>query len=244
MQWDATQQEEVVTQYAKLAVELDRVKAVREGLLQYRNHCQHTTAQLGPLIRVLVTFRTAAEERFAKAEKSAASMQETPSTTEVDSSASSALNALLTQAAEPEVTGIDEAETLMMCAAQADPSTDAARDLNHQMRLVFEVYRTIMDIVKTTPKLHKVYHETAHKAFGFCRLHKKPNEFRRLCEMVRNHYQSLMKPKLKPDADAATRLDLEELRAPEVHIETRLSQLTNAAELNLWKEAMQTMEDL
>ena len=38
------------------------------------------------------------------------------------------------------------------------------------------------------------YHETAKIAFNFCMENKRPQEFKRLCEMLRYHYQNLLKP--------------------------------------------------
>eukprot|EP01056_Protomagalhaensia_sp_Gyna25_P005886 Protomagalhaensia_sp_Gyna_25__5885@NODE_88_length_5373_cov_34_085677_g68_i0_p1_GENE_NODE_88_length_5373_cov_34_085677_g68_i0NODE_88_length_5373_cov_34_085677_g68_i0_p1_ORF_typecomplete_len816_score189_05HAUS5/PF14817_6/15HAUS5/PF14817_6/2_2e03HAUS5/PF14817_6/99PCI/PF01399_27/0_014PCI/PF01399_27/4_2e03TERT_thumb/PF17984_1/0_14AAA_15/PF13175_6/0_14E3_UbLigase_R4/PF13764_6/0_72DUF4486/PF14858_6/0_15DUF4486/PF14858_6/4_1e03DUF5635/PF18685_1/1_8e02DUF5635/PF18685_1/2_4e02DUF5635/PF18685_1/18AbiH/PF14 len=232
VQWEASQQEEVVAQYVALAIKLERTKAAREGLLQYRNHCQHTMAQPGALDRVLRKFRTHAEE----------ALKEAMAAKEADAGA--ALEAAAVFDAEGGQ-GVDAVELLHQAVVGEDCWSAATRKYQACAKLTLEVYRTIMDIIKTTPKLQKLYHETAHRAFEFCRDHQRPNDFRRLCEMVRNHYVSIMKPqKTRPDADPQSKLDYEELRLPELHIETRLSQLKNAAALELWKEAMQTMEDL
>eukprot|EP01054_Gregarina_sp_Poly1_P011345 Gregarina_sp_Poly_1__11344@NODE_954_length_5571_cov_187_031068_g668_i1_p1_GENE_NODE_954_length_5571_cov_187_031068_g668_i1NODE_954_length_5571_cov_187_031068_g668_i1_p1_ORF_typecomplete_len820_score153_68PCI/PF01399_27/0_0037PCI/PF01399_27/1_1e04HAUS5/PF14817_6/45HAUS5/PF14817_6/1_8e04RNA_pol_Rpb1_5/PF04998_17/1_1DUF3584/PF12128_8/3_1e02DUF3584/PF12128_8/0_051_NODE_954_length_5571_cov_187_031068_g668_i130615520 len=232
VQWEASQQEEVVAQYVHLAIKLDRTKSAREGLLQYRNHCQHTMPQPGALDRVLRKFRSHAEDVLKEAM--------TAKGQEEDTAAS--LGAKIFDAEGGE--GVDAVELLHQAVVGEDCWTQGTRQYHRCVKLTLEVYRTIMDIIKTTPKLQKLYHETAHRAFEFCRDHQRPNDFRRLCEMVRNHYVSIMKQKTRPEADVQTKLDYEELRRPELHIETRLSQLKNAAALELWKEAMQTMEDL
>lgn len=234
VQWEATQQEEVVAQYVHLAIKLDRTKSAREGLLQYRNHCQHTMAQPGALDRVLRKFRSHAEDALKEA--ITAKDQEDDAATAVSAGA----KVFDAEAGE----GVDIVELLHQAVVGEDCWSEATRQYHHCVKLTLEVYRTIMDIIKTTPKLQKLYHETAHRAFEFCRDHKRPNDFRRLCEMVRNHYVSISKQRPRNESDMQAKLDYDELRRPELHIETRLSQLKNAAALELWKEAMQTMEDL
>lgn len=236
MQWDSSQQEEVVTEYVKLGIELDKVKMIREGLLQYRNLCQHTVSQLSPLVRVLTVFRKTAESRLAEAESGLVAEQQIINII---------ANVVDDGCYEGDMIEVDStAEVLHLSALSSDCWSDGDRELKVALRLTLEVYRTIMDIIKTTPKLHRTYHETVHKAFDFCRKYGRAADFRRLCEMVRNHYVTIMRQKPKNDMELSLRDDLEDLRQPEIHIETRLSQLKNAAALNLWKEAMQTMEDL
>eukprot|EP01053_Blabericola_migrator_P003126 Blabericola_migrator_1__3125@NODE_1910_length_3575_cov_109_348347_g1199_i1_p1_GENE_NODE_1910_length_3575_cov_109_348347_g1199_i1NODE_1910_length_3575_cov_109_348347_g1199_i1_p1_ORF_typecomplete_len829_score176_61PCI/PF01399_27/0_0045PCI/PF01399_27/7_2e03PCI/PF01399_27/1_2e04RNA_pol_L/PF01193_24/0_21RNA_pol_L/PF01193_24/3e03TERT_thumb/PF17984_1/0_31MscS_TM/PF12794_7/13_NODE_1910_length_3575_cov_109_348347_g1199_i19973483 len=240
IQWEASQQEEVVAQYVYLTIKLDRIKSAREGLMQYRNHCQHTMSQPGALERVLRKFRTYAEDAL----KEAMALKEAKEAEDASSAAAAAaIGSKVFDAEGGE--GVDAVELLHQAVVGEDCWSAETRRYQAMVKLTLEVYRTIMDIIKTTPKLQKLYHETAHRAFEFCCDHQRPNDFRRLCEMVRNHYTSITKPqKPRADADPQAKHDYDELKLPELHIETRLSQLKNAAALELWKEAMQTMEDL
>eukprot|EP01055_Gregarina_sp_Pseudo9_P000844 Gregarina_sp_Pseudo_9__843@NODE_153_length_3950_cov_14_503963_g140_i0_p1_GENE_NODE_153_length_3950_cov_14_503963_g140_i0NODE_153_length_3950_cov_14_503963_g140_i0_p1_ORF_typecomplete_len838_score303_76HAUS5/PF14817_6/9_3HAUS5/PF14817_6/1_8e04DUF874/PF05917_11/0_0032DUF874/PF05917_11/1_8e04PCI/PF01399_27/0_0042PCI/PF01399_27/7_4e03PCI/PF01399_27/6_8e03RNA_pol_Rpb1_5/PF04998_17/3_7e03RNA_pol_Rpb1_5/PF04998_17/1_1DUF1993/PF09351_10/1_5e03DUF1993/PF09351_10/1_9e03DUF1993/PF09351_10/1_1_NODE_153_leng len=191
-------------------------------------------AQPGALDRVLRKLRTHAEDALKEAMVAKGLEQ--------DAATSATAGPKVFDADGGE--GVDAIELLNQAVIGDDCWTDATRQYHHCVKLTLEVYRTIMDIIKTTPKLQKLYHETAHRAFEFCRDHQRPNDFRRLCEMVRNHYVSITKQKSRNETDVQAKLDYEELKRPELHIETRLSQLKNAAALELWKEAMQTMEDL
>lgn len=217
LQWDAPQQLEVVIQYVHLAVELDQIKIAREGLLGYRNHCQHNTAQLGPFAKVLYELRTAAEAK---------------------------LDAAGCDTSSEEISDIAAALLNVSVSPASEVVSEAGKQHRDAQKLVLEVYKTILDLIKTTPKVQKMYHETAHKAFNFCAKYQLRSEFKRLCEIIRNHHTYISRHRPKSDADEASKNDIDELKRPELHIETRLSQLKNAASLELWKEAMQTMEDL
>ncbi|KAL5721324.1 hypothetical protein ACHQM5_004982 [Ranunculus cassubicifolius] len=64
-------------------------------------------------------------------------------------------------------------------------------------------------------------------------------EFRRLCEIIRNHLTNLNKFK--------DQRDMAEISAPEtlqLYLDTRFEQLKVATELALWQEAFRTVEDI
>jgi translation initiation factor 3 subunit A len=48
-------------------------------------------------------------------------------------------------------------------------------------------YRTILEILRNNNKLEALYAMTANRAFAFCITYKRTTEFRRLCEILRNH---------------------------------------------------------
>lgn len=57
----------------------------------------------------------------------------------------------------------------------------------------WECYKIIMDLLRYAPKIDYLYHETAQKALEFCRVNKRIQEFRRLCDTLRQHYQLFQK---------------------------------------------------
>ncbi|EZG89046.1 putative eukaryotic translation initiation factor 3 subunit [Gregarina niphandrodes] len=188
LQWDASSQQDVVMQFVELAVKLDRIKQCRDGLVNYRNHCQHGVSMLGPLEKVILHFRDCAEKRVATSE------------------------------------GESSEQALRVCV---------------------DAYRTIIDVIKNTPKLARIYHSTVHRAHECCKMHGLRNDFRRLADLVRSNYGAIMK--LKPrgaDNDAQLLADIEDLKRPEIHIETKLSQLQTAVSLESWKEAQLSIEEL
>lgn len=71
---------------------------------------------------------------------------------------------------------------------------------------------------------------TAHRAFQFCKQYKRPTEFRRLCEIIRNHLANLNKYR-----DQRDRPDLSAPESLQLYLETRFEQLKIATELELWQ---------
>ena len=60
-------------------------------------------------------------------------------------------------------------------------------------KFLWETYRTILDVLRSNVKLEGLYAMTAAKAFQFCLVYKRTTEFRRLCDILRNHLNSLNK---------------------------------------------------
>ena len=60
-------------------------------------------------------------------------------------------------------------------------------------RFLWEAYRTVLEILRVNPKLEAVYAMTACKAFNFCLQWKRSTEFRRLCDILRQHLASQLK---------------------------------------------------
>lgn len=71
---------------------------------------------------------------------------------------------------------------------------------------------------------------TAHRAFQFCKQYKRTTEFRRLCEIIRNHLANLNKYK-----DQRDRPDLTAPESLQLYLDTRFEQLKIATELELWQ---------
>lgn len=71
---------------------------------------------------------------------------------------------------------------------------------------------------------------TAHRAFQFCKQYKRTTEFRRLCEIIRNHLANLNKYR-----DQRDRPDLSAPESLHLYLDTRVEQLKMATELGLWQ---------
>ncbi|KAI9382965.1 hypothetical protein POPTR_013G011900v4 [Populus trichocarpa] len=80
---------------------------------------------------------------------------------------------------------------------------------------------------------------TAHRAFQFCKQYKRTTEFRRLCEIIRNHLSNLNKYR-----DQRDRPDLSAPESLQLYLDTRFEQLKVATELELWQEAFRSIEDI
>ena len=107
------------------------------------------------------------------------------------------------------------------------------------LKFLWEAYRTVLDVLRNNSKLDELYRDTCLKAFGFCLKYKRAVEFRRLCEILRNHIQAQTKldPKWKEKEPPTA-------EAMQTHLETRFSQLNTAIEMELWQEAYRTVEDV
>lgn len=84
-----------------------------------------------------------------------------------------------------------------------------------------------------------MYQTTAHQAFDFCLRYTRKTEFRRLCELLRNHVQNAHKYSAQMHA-----INLNEPETLQRHLETRFRQLNVADELELWQEAFRSVEDI
>jgi translation initiation factor 3 subunit A len=59
-------------------------------------------------------------------------------------------------------------------------------------RFLWESYRSVLEILRTNPKLEKAYCMTATKAFHFCLQFKRTTEFKRLCDILRQHLGNIL----------------------------------------------------
>ncbi|KAG9160131.1 hypothetical protein Leryth_015016 [Lithospermum erythrorhizon] len=88
-------------------------------------------------------------------------------------------------------------------------------------------------------QIENLYAMAAHRAFQFCKEYKRTTEFRRLCEIIRNHLANLNKYR-----DQRDRPDLTAPESLQLYLDTRVEQLKIATELELWQEAFRSVEDI
>lgn len=215
--WDAVQ-EAIMLRHVQLCVDEGKLRLARDGLHQYRIISQHAnTLSLG---KVVAELRARAEAKLAAAKARAGD--------DVRLDASNAPEDLDVEAETP--------ENLLLSTLQVEIRSPDARDVHQALRAEWDVYKIILDLLRTTPKLERVYHETARRAFQFCKENRRQQEFKRLCDVLRSHFALILKNRNKEDYDLLLR--------PELHLETRMQQLCVAAELELWRECSTTAEDI
>merc|ERR1719502_634476 len=211
--------------YLELCVEMRRAKAAKDGLIQYRMVCQQVN--VGSMETVLRKFMEladkAASDAITKAE--AITGQNMESLLDFD-----------------DLEAEETPESLMMAtvggAADSKKRTDR-QVVTPSLKFLWETYRTVLDVLRNNTKLDELYRDTCSRAFDFCLKYKRTVEFRRLCEILRNHIQSQTKtdPKWK-DKEPLTP------EAMQTHLETRFAQLNTAIDMQLWQEAYRTVEDV
>jgi translation initiation factor 3 subunit A len=107
------------------------------------------------------------------------------------------------------------------------------------LKFLWETYRTVLDILKNNSRLEVMYQTTAREAFQFCSKYARKTEFRRLCELLRNHLQNAAKYSAQMHG-----INLNDADTLQRHLETRFHQLNVAVELELWQEAFRSTEDI
>lgn len=219
-QWSKTY-EGIMMRLMELSVQLRKPAMVKEALHKYRAMCmQSNVASLDDVVRALV----AISEKNTEAARKSVSEQ------------------IIEGADDLEEGAMETPETLILEAA-GNALTRERVDRQHVvpwMRFLWEVYRVVLDIVKTHNKLETCYHEMATRAFAFCVKYKRYMEFRRLCDMLRQHLNQLITyPRNSPNDVKITDND-----TLQKFLETRFTQLSSAVTLEHWQEAYRTIEDI
>lgn len=170
--------EAIMLKYVNLCLKLHKSREAKDGLHQYRNLSQ--TQAPGSLEKVILYLMDQAEKQCeaAKAFVDAESLAQ--STAAADSQD------------DDEGFGVSP-QSILLTTMSTDPAK-SQRDstlLMPALRFLWEIYRTVLDILRSNSKLEHVYHRAAQNALQFCRVYKRRMEFRNLCEMLRSHLGNL-----------------------------------------------------
>jgi translation initiation factor 3 subunit A len=222
--------ETIIMKYMDICVELQLSRDAKDGLHQYRNISQQQAPNsLEVAIQHLIKL---AESRARKAKNASntASLKAAASVDDLEAEQSPESIMLSTMTAEGDSDRLDREVVVPW------------------LKFLWETYRTILEILRNNSKLENVYHGTCKKAFKFCLEYKRNTEFRRLCEILRNHLINLQ----KHAANEASGQNVRPLRgwdgwtpeSIELHLQTRFSQLEAATTLELWNEGFRTVEDI
>jgi translation initiation factor 3 subunit A len=220
-QWSKTY-EEIMMKLMELSVQLRKPLMVKEALHKYRATCmQSNVSSLDDVVRYLVKI---SEKRTEEARS------------KVDS------DAVALGAEDLEDDAMETPDTLILEAAGNALTKERVdrQEVVPWMRFLWEVYRVTLDIVKSHSKLEVCYHEVAERAFAFCGKYKRFMEFRRLCDMLRQHMNQLIHyPRTAPNDVKITDAD-----TLQKFLETRFTQLSSAVSLEHWQEAYRTIVDI
>ena len=213
--------ETIMFKYVELCIQLKKGRLAKDGLIQYRIVCQQVN--VNSLEEVIKHFLKLATEKAESAQAAAAA------------SANDATLAVGDLEAE------NTPENLMLKSVSGESDKDRAdrETVTPWFKFLWETYRTILEILRNNNKLEALYAMTANRAFAFCVQHKRTTEFRRLCEILRNHLSNLQKYR-----DQRDRPDMSLPETQQYYLETRFEQLKAAAQLELWQEAFRTIEDI
>ena len=136
---------------------------------------------------------------------------------------------------------IETPESILLSTVSGEQSKDRTDRaiVTPWLKFLWETYRTVLEILKNNARLEIMYQSTALLAFSFCQNFARKTEFRRLCEMLRNHVQNAAKYQSQMHA-----INLSDPDTLQRHLDTRFEQLNVAVELELWQEAFRSVEDI
>jgi translation initiation factor 3 subunit A len=217
--------DEVMKRFLTICVEMRKGKAAKDGLVQYRIICQQVN--VASMEAVLRHFMGLAEEGA----QAALDLAEKTISDKVES---------LLDFEDLEAEETPESLMLATIGGSADSKKRTDRQVvTPALKFLWEAYRSVLDVLRNNVKLEDLYRDTTSRAFGFCRKYKRSVEFRRLCEILRNHITAQTKYDSKwKDREPPTPESLQ------MHLETRFAQLSTAIEMELWQEAYRTVEDV
>mmetsp|Transcript_46912 Transcript_46912/g.99661 ORF Transcript_46912/g.99661 Transcript_46912/m.99661 type:complete len:1067 (-) Transcript_46912:310-3510(-) len=256
--WSPTY-EKIIIFYLDLCLDLGRAREAKDGLHQYRNLSQsQAPGSLEGVIRHLIE----KAEKKCRDAKEAAEKGESPSSTgsgdaktegEGDGEAPREENT-----ADDDDDDIDlydgNPQSILLSTMSTDPEK-AQREtavLFPALKFLWEVYRAVLDILKSNSKLERLYHGAAVAALGFCAEYKRRVEFRRLCDMMRMHLGNLTKyggVNVARFEDGGKNNKVRgwegwTAESIELHLQTRFAQLETASALRLYTEGFRTVEDI
>ncbi|KAB1202174.1 Eukaryotic translation initiation factor 3 subunit A [Morella rubra] len=211
--------EKIMFKYVELCVELRSGRFAKDGLIQYRIACQQVNVT--SLEEVIKHFMHLSTEKAEQARSQAQALEEALDIDDLEAD--------------------KRPEDLMLSYVSGEKGKDRSdRELvTPWFKFLWETYRTVLEILRNNSKLEALYAMTAHRAFQFCKQYKRSTEFRRLCEIIRNHLANLNKYR-----DQRDRPDLSAPESLQLYLETRFEQLKIATELELWQEAFRSAEDI
>ncbi|CAI9760741.1 unnamed protein product [Fraxinus pennsylvanica] len=211
--------EKILFKYVELCVDMRRGRHAKDGLIQYRSICQQVN--INSLEEVIKHFMQLATERAELARSQAQALEEALDVDDLEAD--------------------KRPEDLMLSYVSGEKGKDRSdRELvTPWFKFLWETYRSVLEILRNNSRLEALYAMTAHRAFQFCKQYKRTTEFRRLCEIIRNHLANLNKYR-----DQRDRPDLAAPESLQLYLDTRFEQLKIATELELWQEAFRSIEDI
>ncbi|CAL4964885.1 unnamed protein product [Urochloa decumbens] len=211
--------EKIMMKYVELCVDLRKGRFAKDGLIQYRIVCQQVN--VSSLEDVIKHFMQLSNEKAEQAKSQAEALEDALDVEDLEAD--------------------KRPEDLMLSFVSGEKGKERSDKevVTPWFKFLWETYRTVLEILRNNSKLEALYAMTAHRAFQFCKQYKRTTEFRRLCEIIRNHLANLNKYR-----DQRDRPDLTAPESLQLYLDTRVEQLKVATELSLWQEAFRSVEDI
>ncbi|KAH3663746.1 hypothetical protein OGAPHI_005148 [Ogataea philodendri] len=232
--------EPIALLFVDLGVELRSGKLVKDGLHQYKKNVQGNEYGFQSVETVVKKFLDKAESKLNDAQLKADDVAAT-------------LEAEAAQFEEDDEDGEDDENRRVVISPEdvlmSSVSTDDTKDRSDRelvvpwLKFLWEAYRTVLDILRNNAKLEVGYAAVVSQAFGFCVKYNRKTEFKRLCEMLRTHLQTVTQ-KSATKHQIENPIDLSDPDTLQRYLETRFNQLNVSVRLELWQESFRTVEDV
>jgi len=208
--------EPILRTYLTLCVDLKRSVNAKEGLYQYKLICQQVN--ILSLEEVISFFLTLAEKH-----------------------ADEARNQSIELVTVEDLDQVQTPEGILLSSVSSEDAQDRSDRilLTPWVKFLWEAYRNVLELLRNNNRVERLYHETAQSAFKFCLKYARRAEFRKLCVLIKNHLDQVLKYQGQPTA-----INLNNPESLQMHLETRLFQLENAITMELWQEAFRAIEGI
>ena len=222
LKYNQVNYENIMLRYIALAVNMKKGRNAKEALTQYRN--QTLFSNTNSFEQVMLKFVEYAESKVPSDLHMASEVEDLDSSDAPESIIERILN------------GEDDCESGFVNAPDSEDSSTTA------IRFLWEAYRISLDIVRNNAKLETFYRLVATKAFEFCGKYGRKSEFRRLCDVLRNHLSQIIKT--TPSNMPHTGISLLNQESLTLQMHIRFTQLNTSIHLEVWPEAFKSIEDI
>ncbi|KAK0554140.1 eukaryotic translation initiation factor 3 subunit A [Tilletia horrida] len=209
----------IMIRFIDLCVELRRGRIAKDGLMQYKNMAQNTDPT--SVEHVIKHFIQLSDAKVVEAQGRADAA-----------------------VAEIDVDDLEEGDTpenMLLGSVSQEQSKDRTDRalVTPWLKFLWEAYRTALEILRNNARLEIQYQSIATQALNFCLRYQRKTEFRRLCDLLRNHLSNVAR-----FAHHTHSINLADPDTLQRHLDTRFAQLNAAVELELWQEAFRSVEDI